>query len=629
MVFGARTIKLRKFDGVEFLRDRYDGFVSCCHVVNIKIKTCVPTAKTMATPNVIGSSGLSNWRRGRFLPRTEAIKKDQKITFLMKTYTVGCSFALECHSNYRTDGHALADMTRHVNEAPRSASSHSQKRSHCQFWLLSLTSCQVAYSISAVRELATHTSPYLHPYFGKVPPTFSPPAYLFTSRRACRACILQSIQLRHLPPQPPSPLPAQRPALYAYCTAPIHPPVRSFGILITMSCTPAFTSLPVAAKFAPQQQTPKTSPLHAPRQVVAEGRKRARALMYGAGGAFRGLASRRTRLAEMVRLRAGGFGGGFGGKGFGSGGGPWWSHDDDEGNVDPSWGAAPGVHVVMRGKSDEAYRAAVANIVAMGSALASASAPGFVVDPSVPVVVILSWMGAQKKHLSKYKTFYESKGYEVHCVLNDLKTAMFPPASRAQAQRIADFIAGQPADRPVLIHAFSIGTGIYGLLLDSLRHEKEQLDQFRKKVVGVVFDSGPAPIFPNDVAKGLNTVFPVVSKAIWEPIVTAFFSVTRARKWYGQSEDALRKFQFPAPQLYFFSGDDQVIPNIQTAVEEFIEKNKQHGVEVYKKFWEKSVHASHLKIHPEEYLHNLSNFVNRCMEVRKEKLALPAPVVAQ
>lgn len=343
--------------------------------------------------------------------------------------------------------------------------------------------------------------------------------------------------------------------------------------------------------------------------------------MYGAGGAFRGLASRRTRLAEVVRLRAGGFGGG---RGFGGGG--WWG-DDDDGNVDPSWGAAPGVHVVMRGKSDEAYRVAVANIVAMGAALQGK--PAFVVDPSVPVVIILGWMGAQQKHLAKYKKFYESKGYEVHCIFNDLRTAIFPPASQAQARKIGDFIAGQPEDRPVLIHAFSIGTGIYGLMLDNLRRETEQLDQFRKKVIGVVFDSGPAPIFPKDVAKGLHLVCPIVSKAIWEPIVQAFFSVTRARKYYGQSEDALRRFQFPAPQLYFFSGDDKVIPNIHNSVEEFIEKNKQRGVEVYKKFWEKSVHASHLKIHPEEYLHNLSIFVNRCMEAREERMALPAPLTAQ
>lgn len=380
---------------------------------------------------------------------------------------------------------------------------------------------------------------------------------------------------------------------------------------------------PVAPLSTPCRASPRmcaaASPHNPARVVVEEGRKRARSLMYGAGGAFRGLADRRQQL-ERLMLRTpfnsiGGFRGGAGG--HGNGGGDHHDHDeDDDGNVDPSWGVAPGVHVLLRGKTDLAYQAAVANLIAMSAVLKSNAV---LVDPSVPVVVILSWMGARHAHLSKYTKFYEDLGYEVHTVVNDLKTAIFPPASRAQANRIAQFIADQPAERPVFVHAFSIGTGIYGLLLDSMRHEKEKLDMFRQRVTGVVFDSGPAPIFPKDVAKGLHLVCPMISKAIWEPIASMFFFVTKARQFYGRSEDALRKVQFPVPQLYFYSGDDKVIPNLKGSVEEFIDKNKQRGVEVYNKFWEKSVHASHLKMHPDEYMANLSSFIHRCMEVRNEK----------
>lgn len=340
--------------------------------------------------------------------------------------------------------------------------------------------------------------------------------------------------------------------------------------------------------------------------------------MYGAGGAFRGLADRSQQIEQLVRMSGGHFAGNFNGGWYGG----WGGDGDDEGNVDPSWGAAPGVHVVLRGRADEAYRVAVANLIAMSAALSPKQA---FADPSVPVVIILSWMGAQQKQLSKYTKFYEDLGYEVHCVVNDLKTAIFPPASKAQAKRVGEFIEGQPEGRPVFVHAFSIGTGIYGLLLDSLRHETERLDTFRKKVTGVVFDSGPAPIFPHDVAKGLHTVCPMISKAVWEPIASSFFWVTKARSSYGRSEDALRKFQFPSPQLYFYSGDDKVIPNIHTAVEEFIEKNKQRGVEVYNKFWENSVHASHLKVHPEEYIANLTSFLSRCMELRTSEKLNAAP----
>lgn len=390
---------------------------------------------------------------------------------------------------------------------------------------------------------------------------------------------------------------------------------------ITMA--PAFAlSLP-SARAAPAMWLP--SALDTPRHIVSLGRKRARALIHGAEGAFRDTMARRGQLEELYAMNGAGMFGGVG-KGYGgSGRGRWEDEEEGGGDVDPSWGAAPSVHVLMRERCDEAYRVAVANLVAMSAALGPKGS--LVGDPSVPVVLILSWMGAHKKHLKRYMKFYEDLGYEVHCVMNGLRTAVFPPVSKGQAKKVSEFIERQPEDRPVLIHAISIGTGIYGLVLDSLRHETEKLDMFRKKVVGVVFDSGPAPIFPHDVAKGLHTVCPIISKAIWEPIAKACFWVTKARHAFGRSEEALRGFQFPVPQLYFYSGDDKVIPGIKSAVEEFIEKNRQRGVEVYNKFWEKSVHASHLRVHPEEYLQNLSAFVTRCMELReKAAAALPKPV---
>lgn len=388
-----------------------------------------------------------------------------------------------------------------------------------------------------------------------------------------------------------------------------------------LSSTAFALAAPAPARIAP---TATTAPADRARVVVEQGRKRARALMYGAGGAFRGLADRRRSLERL--MRASGFPPGNGSNGFG---GHDDGEDDDDFDVDPSWGVAPSAHLLLRGRSDATYRAAVQNLIAMSAALStSVATPPSFVDSSVPVVVILGWMGASRKHLSKYSKFYEDLGYEVHCIVNDLRTAIFPPASKAQAARVGAIINDQPDGRPVFVHAFSIGTGIYGLLLDSVQHEAEKFEQFTRKVTGVVFDSGPAPIFPKDVAKGLNTVCPIISKKLWEVVASSFFFVTKARFWYGKSEEALRQIQFPSPQLYFYSGDDKVIPNMKNAVEDFMDKNKQRGVEVYNKFWEKSVHASHMKMHREEYLANLSSFLDRCMEIRKQQEKVAAPAIA-
>lgn len=372
------------------------------------------------------------------------------------------------------------------------------------------------------------------------------------------------------------------------------PTMSAFAL--SPSCTLRGTGRPTPTRLSPL--TPAPLPVAAVASVAptVAAQRRVRELMYGAGGAFRGLAA---------HFPNGGNGSRAGGGGHGDG--------DEDFHVDPSWGVAPGVHVVLRGRSDEVYAAAVANLIQMSQVLPSPAQ--LVGDPSVPVVVLLSWMGAQQKQLSKYATFYEDMGYEVHCIFNGFRTAILPRASREQAEKVERFISAQPDGRPVFVHAFSIGTGIYGLLLDRLRGDLERLEGVKKRVAGVVFDSGPAPIFPHDVAKGLHTVFPIISKAIWEPIAGLFFAVTRARKSFGASEEALAKFQFPSPQLYFYSLDDKVIPNIHHAIEDFIDKNRQLGVEVYNKWWKKSIHASHLKMHQEEYTANLEKFVKRCMQL--------------
>ena len=348
----------------------------------------------------------------------------------------------------------------------------------------------------------------------------------------------------------------------------------------------------------------------------------------GARAAAMPLSSRSPLQTELERLRyatstggSGGnwrlTGGGFGNHGGGYGGDGRWQPEE----WDWSWRIAPGVHVFLRGRVEDARMAVLGVVENMKEVVSNVSG-----DPKVPVVILLSWMGASQKNLDKYRAYYEGLNYEVHMVFNGLRTAFFPSASREQAKKLERLIAAQPEERPVFVHAFSIGTGVYGMLIDQLKDDMKKLDRMRNQIAGVIFDSGPAPIFPHDVAKGLHTVCPAVSKAVWEMTAKAMFFVTQARRGFEQAEHALRGMQFNSPQLYFYSLDDKVIPNIHHAIADFVDKNKQRGFEVYQKWWNESVHASHFKLHQEEYLQSLQTFLDRCLELRmindsnKEKL---------
>lgn len=245
----------------------------------------------------------------------------------------------------------------------------------------------------------------------------------------------------------------------------------------------------------------------------------------------------------------------------------------------------------------------------------------FVGDPSKPLIILLSWMGAKQKHMEKFREYYASKGFEVVTFLNDVTTALLPDVSKAQAKRIVDVLEAQPEGRPVFVHAFSIGTGIYGLALNHIGKDIERFNRIAKNVAGVVMDSGPAQIFPKDVAVGLHAVCPQISKAVWKGLAQILFWVTQARTSFGLAEEALRQKQFPTPQMYFASKDDKVIRGIHEALGEFIETNRQRGLEVYQKIWDNSIHAGHYKVHREEYLSNLELFMGRCMEMFSKRAA--------
>lgn len=64
----------------------------------------------------------------------------------------------------------------------------------------------------------------------------------------------------------------------------------------------------------------------------------------------------------------------------------------------------------------------------------------------------------------------------------------------------------QDAGRPVLVHDFSIGN-------KPVREGGEGLDELRKRVAGIVFDSGLAPIFPHGFVHGSAHCVPTRAQA--------------------------------------------------------------------------------------------------------------------
>ncbi|KAK4536087.1 hypothetical protein CDCA_CDCA07G2112 [Cyanidium caldarium] len=250
------------------------------------------------------------------------------------------------------------------------------------------------------------------------------------------------------------------------------------------------------------------------------------------------------------------------------------------------------------------------------SALADTAA--FVGDSQRPVVILLSWLGAGNRQLSKYAEWYRAHGYDVVLFFNGVHTAMLPVFCRKQAIRLMRMIDEIPASRPVVVHSFSIGTGIYGYMLDAMHHghnvTEEMVDKVRKQIRAVIFDSGPGHMRASAMASGLHAACPKVGLRVWNALAEGAFRLLRVQEGYRRAESALQHVQLPSvPQLYLYSRDDNVVKDLDQSVRQYIEAQRRRGLEVYHKMWECSQHVAHFKFHPEEYKENVERFLQRAL----------------
>jgi hypothetical protein len=245
-------------------------------------------------------------------------------------------------------------------------------------------------------------------------------------------------------------------------------------------------------------------------------------------------------------------------------------------------------------------------------------AAAFVGDSQRPVVILLSWLGAQQRHMIKYAEWYRARGYDVVTLFNGLQTALIPTFSRRQALRLLQLIDEIPENRPIVVHSFSIGTGIYGYMLDFVHKgqyiTEEMGRKLHRQIRGVIFDSGPGHMHASSLARGLYSACPKIGYRVWNAVAEGLFRFLNVAEGFRAAEHALQNVQLPSvPQLYLYSLDDTVVKDLDKSVRQYIDAQRQRGLEVYHKVWEQSQHATHFKLHPEEYKAQVESFLRRAL----------------
>lgn len=140
-------------------------------------------------------------------------------------------------------------------------------------------------------------------------------------------------------------------------------------------------------------------------------------------------------------------------------------------------------------------------------------------------------------------------------------------------------------------------------------------------VQGLILDSAPCRLTPEVSARGFTAAVlskPAASIEQQHPwLVSAaqllFTPVLRFPPVSDRQNQIWQAWESTAPtcpQLYLYSSADALIP--PSEVQQFQKLQKSRNVQVHSKMWTDSAHCEHYRVHPEEYVNQLQQFVHTC-----------------
>ena len=244
-----------------------------------------------------------------------------------------------------------------------------------------------------------------------------------------------------------------------------------------------------------------------------------------------------------------------------------------------------------------------------------------------PLVVLLTWLAAQDKHVDKYSNLYLQKGFDVLTVKTNPFDLLFPTmGSRKIAKNCVAALQTELAQYPsVIFHAFSVGAYQFGEILLEMQEqyrkneektEPKNINQnntkgiIDQKIRGIVFDSVvPIEELPNGVSRSI-TANPFLYKLIKSMInlhLKIFEKV--ATKYYKASSQAVWNNYMRVPALVLVSQNDRI--GTASANQRLTNVWRDLGIDVTYKCWEKSGHVQHLPKHPIEYENLIDKFLNK------------------
>lgn len=225
-----------------------------------------------------------------------------------------------------------------------------------------------------------------------------------------------------------------------------------------------------------------------------------------------------------------------------------------------------------------------------------------------PLVIMLSWLLAKQKHLSKFAELYIEQGYDVVTVAITPWQLLWPvKGTQVNSADLLKFLENNPMYNPLLLHGFSVGGYMWGECLVHMARDQERYSSILNRITGQIWDSA-ADIteIPVGVPKALFPTNQALQNALRHYMIYHMKTFhDAATMHYIRSSQMFHSTLVKSPALFLLSKTDPV--GAVASNQRVRESWESLGISCTWKCWDKSPHVGHYHKHKEEYVETLFN----------------------
>ncbi|XP_060779601.1 transmembrane protein 53-A-like isoform X2 [Neoarius graeffei] len=226
-----------------------------------------------------------------------------------------------------------------------------------------------------------------------------------------------------------------------------------------------------------------------------------------------------------------------------------------------------------------------------------------------PLLLMLPWLGSRPQAQLKYCEIYLRTGFDVLMVESNTGHFLWPRWGLEYSAQVLRLLESERfSQRPIVVHAFSIGGYTFAQLLMNITRDTRRYRGLIDRVRGQIYDSlviGSLERMAIGVSKNLVPYF----ESLVKHTSLLYFRVFKRQTvdYFNASVDVFMNTPVTCPALYYFCGND--VLSDPEALQNLLEHWRKRGISVTSKKWEESEHAGHLRIHPQEYRAVLEHFL--------------------